>query len=63
MLSAASNRRELIDGNCLEEAIHEIHRAILLCHLFRQRVSAAGAEAAVLDFELQAAYRLIDQHS
>ena len=41
----------------------KLHRAILLCHLFRQRVSAAGAEAAVLDFELQAAYRLIDQHS
>ena len=23
MLSAASNRRELIDGNCLEEAVSE----------------------------------------
>lgn len=31
--------------------------------LYRHRVSAVDAEAAVLDFELHAAYRLIDQHS
>lgn len=41
----------------------KLHRAMLLSYLHRHRVSAVDAEAAVLDFELRAAYRLIDQHS
>lgn len=41
----------------------KLHRALLLSYLYRHRVSAVDAEAAVLEFELQAAYRLINQHS
>lgn len=41
----------------------KLHRALLLSYLFRHRVSALNAEAAVLDFELQSAYQLIDERS